>query len=171
MQKECFSLPAIKATMTLFLYSKWGKKYIYISLYINIYTQMWLGCSNSPCCWQGGTTQHWNTIQTHGSLGGRSWKGLQRALGVRRLRLVGWDGGSQMGLTTSMHAPIIYWRPSKKQSFPNIYSLTPFNPLTLPLFNTSTIPNSSLCICYMICIYFYNNLPKVKGDILLDIIE
>lgn len=74
MQKECFSLPAIKATMTLFLYSKWGKKYIYISLYINIYTQMWLGCSNSPCCWQGGTTQHWNTIQTHGSLGGRSYR-------------------------------------------------------------------------------------------------
>lgn len=65
-----------------FCIQKWGKKYIYISLYINIYMQIWLGCSNSPCCWRGGITQQLNTIQTHRSLGGRSWKGQQGALGL-----------------------------------------------------------------------------------------
>lgn len=50
MQKDCFSLPAFKATMTIFLYSNGAKKYVYISLYIIISMQVWLGCSNSPCC-------------------------------------------------------------------------------------------------------------------------
>lgn len=68
-----------------------------------------------------------------------------------------------------MHAPIIYWTTSKKQSLPSIYSLTPLT-FDRSLLNT-IIPTSPLCICNMICIYFYNNLHKVKGDILLDIIE
>lgn len=40
MQKECFSLPAIKATITLFLYTNGAKKYIYMNLYIHIFMQM-----------------------------------------------------------------------------------------------------------------------------------
>lgn len=44
--------------------------------------QMWLGCNNSPCCWQGGITQLLYAIQTHGSLGEKSCEGLQRDVGL-----------------------------------------------------------------------------------------
>lgn len=90
-------------------------------------------------------------------LGKRSWKGDHR-------ESFGAPGLHRRGGTMSMHALIIYWRPSEKQELP-IYSLTPFNHLIfLSLSQT-------LCICNMICIYFYNNLHKVNGDVLLDIIE
>lgn len=51
MQKECFSLPAIKATITLFLYTNGKKKYMYMNLYTNIFMQMWSG-------WINTTTSH-----------------------------------------------------------------------------------------------------------------
>lgn len=41
--------------------------------------QMWLGCNNSPCCWQGGITQLRHAIQTHGSRGEKSCKGLRES--------------------------------------------------------------------------------------------
>lgn len=45
---------------------------------------------------------------------------------------------SQTGGTTSMHAPIIYWTPSKKQSLPQYLLFNPFNPSIPPppLLNT-----------------------------------
>lgn len=75
MQKECFSLPAIKATITLFLYTNGAKKiYLYESIYKYIHANV-VGV-------QGGITQLLYAIQTHGSLGEKSCKGLQRAVGL-----------------------------------------------------------------------------------------
>lgn len=50
---------------------------------------MWLGCNNSPCCWQGGITLQLYAIQTHGSHGEESCKGLQSAVGLTVLKLLG----------------------------------------------------------------------------------
>lgn len=60
MQKECFSLPANKATITLFLYTNGKKKkYIYKNLYINVVMQILVGVDE----------HNDSTIQIHGSLG------------------------------------------------------------------------------------------------------
>lgn len=161
MQKECFSLPAIKATITLFLYTK-GAKNISIWIYIKIYSCKW------------GRSARWNNTATkRHPLPWISWrKTLYRtteSCGTCSLTVLGRGKGLQTGGTTSMHAPIIYWTPSTKQSLPQ-YLL--FNSVTPP--QHSIIPKPmSLHLQYdeLICIYFYNNLQKVKGDVLLDIIE
>lgn len=59
MQKECFSLPANKATITLFFYTNGKKKYIYKNLYINVVMQILVGVDKHDD----------STIQIHGSLG------------------------------------------------------------------------------------------------------
>lgn len=66
--------------------------------------------------------------------------------------------GTQMGWTTSMHAPIIYRTPSDSSK----YLLLNHFKLSIP-FQHSIIPNFCLCICYMTCIYFCKNLHTVKG--------
>lgn len=121
MQKECFSLPAIKATITLFLYSNGAKKiYLYESIYKYIHA--------NGVGLQGGITQLLYAIHTHGSLGEKNCEGLQRAVG-----LAVWHSSievkdhRQAGLQACMRQSFT-GHLQQNSLYPNIYSLTPLTP-------------------------------------------
>lgn len=121
MQKECFSLPAIKATITLFLYTNGAKKiYLYESIYKYIHANG-VGV-------QGEITQLLYVIHTHGSLGEKNCEGLQRAVG-----LAVWHSSievkdhRQAGLQACMRQSFT-GHLQQNSLYPNIYSLTPLTP-------------------------------------------
>lgn len=152
MQNECFSLPVNKATMTLFFIQMEQKIYIYIYLYINISMQMSLGRRDFPLLPARWNKDYGTPFKSTGPLE----KGAERTTERRGLAVWGW--------TTSMHAPIIYWTPQKKQSLPNICSLSPPSSTLLSWTLVSTFAIWSIFISII-------TYTKSKGDVLLDKIQ
>lgn len=149
-------LPVIKATMRLFLYSTGAKKYIYLNIFL-LYM-----CIHASVPGETGRL----------FLFPAGWKNGAN-LCHPDLRIIGEKGAKRGSLREPWSSDCIQveglWACMRwsftGQELPSIYSLSPFNHLIF--FSLS----QTLCICNMICIYFYNNLHKVNGDVLLDIIE
>lgn len=141
MQKECSSLPAIKATMTLFLYSNGAKKiYLYISLYEYIHAKV-VGVRLLHlllAIWNNTTTvRHPKLITRNPKV---TWREEPTAescgtCGFWNSRGRG-ENHTQAGLQACMRRSFT-GHLQKKQSLPNIYSRSPPEPLdSLLLLNT-----------------------------------